>query len=149
MACLAQSLVASLGLGGHKVLFEPSEGFWPVWGLILNWFCLSRCLFETYPLPLHVRNLFLVGSNILLSVVVHQWVAILVFSQEKISALPSTMPYLAVDTGVGCQCLVGCFGVIPRLWGIVSLGRKHESLFPSHHSRETLFYDYWKNHSFD
>ena len=22
--------------GAHKVLFEPSEGLWPVWGLILN-----------------------------------------------------------------------------------------------------------------
>ena len=28
--------VESLGPGVHKVLFEPSEYVWPVWGLILN-----------------------------------------------------------------------------------------------------------------
>ena len=31
---LAQSLVGSLGPGKHKVLFEPSECLWYVWGLI-------------------------------------------------------------------------------------------------------------------
>ena len=35
-AALAQSLVGSLGPGVHKVLFEPSEHLWWVWGLILN-----------------------------------------------------------------------------------------------------------------
>ena len=28
--------VGSLGPGAHKVLFEPSERLWQVWGLILN-----------------------------------------------------------------------------------------------------------------
>ena len=49
-------------------------------------------LLGAYPLLLDVRYLFLVGSNIRLLMVVHQRVAILVFSQEKMSALPSTMP---------------------------------------------------------
>ena len=35
-ADLAQSLVGSLEPGVHKVLFEPSECLWWVWGLILN-----------------------------------------------------------------------------------------------------------------
>ena len=30
------SLLLSLGPGVHKVLFEPSERLWRVWGLILN-----------------------------------------------------------------------------------------------------------------
>ena len=33
---MARSLVGSLGPGAHKVLFEPSEHLWRVWGLILN-----------------------------------------------------------------------------------------------------------------
>ena len=32
-AGLAQSLVVFLGPGVHKVLFDPSELFWWVWGL--------------------------------------------------------------------------------------------------------------------
>ena len=35
-AGLAQTLVGSLEPGAHKVLFEPSECLWQVWGLILN-----------------------------------------------------------------------------------------------------------------
>ena len=35
-AGLAQSLVGSLGPDAHKVLFEPSEHLWWLWGLILN-----------------------------------------------------------------------------------------------------------------
>ena len=35
-AGVAQSLVGSLGPGAHKVLFEPSESLWRVWGLILH-----------------------------------------------------------------------------------------------------------------
>ena len=58
------------------------------------------------------------------------------------------LPYVAVDTGVGGQCLVGCFWVIPRLWGIISLGRRHESLLPSRCSREASLHDHCKNHSF-
>ena len=43
-------------------------------------------------MPLDVGYLFLVGSNILLSMVVQQRVVILEFSQEKMSACPSTPP---------------------------------------------------------
>ena len=46
-------------------------------------------------LPLDVGYLFLVGSNILLWVVVQQQVVILEFSQEKMSAHPSTPPSFA------------------------------------------------------
>ena len=38
-------------------------------------------------------GLFLVGSNILLSIVVQQWVVILEFSQKKMSSCPSTPPF--------------------------------------------------------
>lgn len=44
------------------------------------------------PLSLHVGYLFLLCSNIFLSVVVQQLVMILVFSQEKMHAHPSTPP---------------------------------------------------------
>ena len=50
----------------------------------------SDHLAGTSPLPLDVGYLFLVGSNILLSMVVKQQVVILEFSQEKMSASPST-----------------------------------------------------------
>ena len=52
----------------------------------------SYCLTEDSPLPLDVGYLFLVRSNILLSKVVKQWVVILEFSQEKMSACLSTPP---------------------------------------------------------
>ena len=56
-----------------------------LWGL---WICLA----ETSPLSLDVGYLFLVGSNIFLSMVVQQCVVILEFSQEKMSTCPSTPP---------------------------------------------------------
>ena len=58
----------------HTVLFEPSECLWQVWGLILTWFCPSYRLAGASPLSMDVGYLFLVGSNILLSMVVQQWV---------------------------------------------------------------------------
>ena len=59
--------VGYLGPGAHKVLFEPSELLWQVWGLILIQFHPSYCLAGASPLPLDVGYLFLVRSNILLS----------------------------------------------------------------------------------
>ena len=53
-------------------------------------FCPSYHLAGTSPLPLDMGYLFLVGSNFLLLMVVQQLVAILEFSQEKMSALAST-----------------------------------------------------------
>ena len=45
------------------------------------------------PLPLGMGYLFLVGSNILLSMVVQQLVVILVFSQDKMSTRPTLPSY--------------------------------------------------------
>ena len=85
--------VVSLGPGMQKLLFEPSNHLWRVWGLILN---------VILPLPLSCWGLsfalgcgffffFLVGSNILLLMVVQQRVAILESSQ-RMGACPSTPP---------------------------------------------------------
>ena len=52
-------------------------------------FCPSYHIAGASPLLLDVGCLFLVGSNILLLMVVQQRVAILEFSQEKMSACPS------------------------------------------------------------
>ena len=60
--------------------------------MILNAISPLLYLIAASPLPLHVWYLFLVGSNILLSMVVQQRVAILVFSWEKMRECPSTLP---------------------------------------------------------
>ena len=62
-----------------------------VWDLILSWLCPSYCLTVASSLSLDVEYHFLVGSGILLAMVVQQLV-ILVFSQEEMSAHPSTLP---------------------------------------------------------
>ena len=69
--------VGLLVLGAHKVLFEPSEHLWQVWGLILN--AISHLLPSYWgsPLPLDMGCLFLVGSNIPLLTIVQQRVVIL------------------------------------------------------------------------
>ena len=91
---VTQSLVGSLGPGVHKVLFEPSKCLWRVWGLILNMILplLPSCWGFSFALGCGVSFFFCVGSNILLSVVAQQLVAILVFLQEKMSTCPSTLP---------------------------------------------------------
>ena len=73
-------------------MFEPSEHLWQVWGLILNAILplLPSCWGFSFALGCGVS--FLVGSNILLSMVVQQQVVILEFSQEKVSTCPSTLP---------------------------------------------------------
>ena len=67
----------------HKVLFEPSKCLWQIWDLILNVISplLPSCW--SFSLPLGMAYLFLVGSNILLLMIVHQRVAVLEFSQKK------------------------------------------------------------------
>ena len=82
--------VGSLGPGVHKVLFEPSKHLWWVWVLILNTILplLPSCWGLSFALGQGVS--FLVGSNILFSMVVQQQVAILEFLQEKMSTRPST-----------------------------------------------------------
>ena len=62
----------SLGPGVHNVLFEPSEGLWRAWSLILNAISPLHHLSGTSPLPLDVGYHFLVGSNILLSMIIQQ-----------------------------------------------------------------------------
>ena len=62
-----------------QCLFEPFEHPWRVWGLILP-FCWGGSL------VLRRGVFFLVGPNILLSMVVQQWAVILEFSQEKMSS---------------------------------------------------------------
>ena len=84
--------VGSLGPGVQKVFFEPFEHLWWVWGLILNANLPLLPSFWGFSLPLDVGHLFLVGCNILLSMVVQQWVVILEFSQEKMNTHPSTLP---------------------------------------------------------
>ena len=69
---------------------EPSKHLWQVWGLIL--ITILPLLPSCCPLPLDVGFHFLVGSNILLSMVVQQRVVILEFSFGKMSAHPSTLP---------------------------------------------------------
>ena len=75
----------SLGPGAHKDFFEPCKSLRQACGLILNTICPSYCLLGASPLPLDMGYLFLVGSNILLSMAVQQVVAILEFSQKKMS----------------------------------------------------------------
>ena len=65
---------------------------WQVWDLILLWLRPSYCLAAASSLSLDVGYLFLVGSNILLSIVVQQVIAILVLLPEEISTHPSTLP---------------------------------------------------------
>ena len=76
--------------GMHKVWLEPSDHLWWVCSLILNVissllpFCLG------FSFVLGSQYLLLMGSNILLLMVVQQKLVILEFSQEKMSACPST-----------------------------------------------------------
>ena len=50
----------------HKVLFEPSEHLWRIWGLILNVISLLLPFAGSSSLPLDVAYLLLVGFNIFL-----------------------------------------------------------------------------------
>ena len=80
---------ASIGSpGAHKVLFEPSEHLWQVWGLILNAILplLPSCW--GFSFVLDVGYLFWV----VMVMVVQQQVVILEFLQEKMSEHPSTAP---------------------------------------------------------
>ena len=90
---LAQSLVGSLGPGAHKDLFEPSNHRWQVCGLILNVILPLLPSVWGFSFALGCGVSFLVGSNILLSMVVQWLVAILEFSLEKMSTCPSTLPF--------------------------------------------------------
>ena len=81
--------------GVHRFCLSPLKHLWKVWGLILNAvlpLLLSCCSFS-FALGHGISFFFfLVGSNILLSMVVQQRVVILEFSLEKMSTPPSTLP---------------------------------------------------------
>ena len=79
--------------GTHKVLFELFEHLWCVWGFILSVISplLPSCWDFSFALGCGI-SFFLLGSNILLSMVVQQQVVILEFSQGKMSICPSTLP---------------------------------------------------------
>ena len=82
--------VGFLGPGAHNVLFESSECLWKVWGLILNAIFPLLPSFLGFSFALGHGVSFLLGSNILMSMVVQQLVAFLEFSQEM-SAHSSTL----------------------------------------------------------
>ena len=81
----------------HKVLSEPSECLWWVWGNSKRDFAPSYHLAVASPFPFYVRWIFWVGSNILLLTVAHQWAVMLEFSQEKMSTHPSILPSCRQD----------------------------------------------------
>ena len=68
-----------------------------VWSLILNVILPPNHLAGSSTLPLDMRYLFLMGSNIFLLMVVQQRVVILEFSQKKMSAYPSTLPSCCIS----------------------------------------------------
>ena len=85
------SLCGVSGSWWAQGLFERSERLWQLWGLFLNMISPLLPSSGAFPLPLEMY-LFLVGSNILLSMAVQQQVVILEFLQEKMSAHPATQP---------------------------------------------------------
>ena len=82
--------------GVHKVLVEPSVSLASMGFDSKLDFTLPTILLGLPPYP-WLWGLFLVGSNILLSTIVQQWVVILEFSQEKMRACPSTLLCLLSD----------------------------------------------------
>ena len=86
-------------------MFEPSEHLWQVWGLILNMILLLLPSCWGFSFALGCGVSFLLGSNILLSMVVQQQAVILDFLQEKMSACPSTLPFIISLLGNSVQTL--------------------------------------------
>ena len=73
--------------GAHKVLFQPSEHLWQVWGLILNAILPFLPSFWGFSFALDVGYLFWV-----VTVMVVQQQVVMEFLQEKMSEHPSTAP---------------------------------------------------------
>ena len=85
----SRSVSVSVGFPGkHKVLLESSKCLWQVWGLILNAISPLWPSCWGFSFALDMGCPFLVGSNVLLSMVGQQRVVILEFSQKKMSARP-------------------------------------------------------------
>ena len=83
--------VWSLGPETHNVLFKSSKHLWQVWSLILNMISPLLPFCWDFFLVFECGVSFMMGSNILLPMVVQQWVLTLEFSQ-KMSMCPSTLP---------------------------------------------------------
>ena len=104
-------------------LVQSLQGLW-----VLVWLHPSYHLVGASPLPLDMGYFFffLVGSNILLSVVVQQWAEIFEFSWEKMREHPSTPPSLCnVDMsthGFLFTCLFSLFRMhwVSWTWGFKS-----------------------------
>ena len=84
--------VGSLGPGANKVFFELSKCFWLVWGLIVN--AVSPLLLSCWGFSFGLGRGLSFFGGIQHSPIdgVQQWVAVLEFSQEKMSTRPSTLP---------------------------------------------------------
>ena len=95
-------------------LFEPSEHLCRVRSLILNAILplLPSCWGFSFALGHGVS--FLVGANILQLMVVQQRVVVLEFSQEKMSACPSTLP----SSRDVSQLLAMAELVLDGVWGL-------------------------------
>ena len=76
-------------------------------------FCPSYHFARAFPLLLDVEYLFLVGTNVLLSTDVQKQAVILEFSEEKMSACPSTLPYCMLSKVQCCkeQYCIGTWNV--------------------------------------
>jgi len=84
--------VGSLGPGANNVFFELSKCFWLVWGLIVN--AVSPLLLSCWGFSFGLGCGVSFFGGIQHSPIdgVQQWVAILEFSQGKMSTRPSTLP---------------------------------------------------------
>ena len=89
------------------------------------WFCPSYHLVVASPLLLDVGYLSLVDSNILLLIVVQQLVVILVFSREKMSTRPSTLPSCSYHSAVVfCDWLLWLRLMFSRFHVVASISTK-------------------------
>ena len=127
-AGLAQSLVGFLG-PVHKRFSLSTPNFSGGYGVsFLMQFHTSDYSLGASPLPLDVGYLFLVGSNIVLSMAVQQLVAILEFSQEM-----STRPTLPSQITLLNQHAFYRF-FFPHLLGSYSLKCRNSVSFLSYSS---------------
>ena len=90
------SLCGVSGSWWAQDLFEPSEHFWWVRGLILNVISPLQPSCWSFSFTLQCGVSFLARSNILQSMIVQLRVVVLEFSQEKMSACSTTPSYTSI-----------------------------------------------------
>ena len=103
----------------RQTLYCLSHQGW-VWGSILNVISSLLPSFWGFSFALGHGESFLVGFNILLSMVVQQLVVILEFSQEKMSAHLSTLPSssgILLHLLCKCNIYVAIYHNMKCLWG--------------------------------